>query len=243
MAGMGANFHVEAGPFRIDVQLDEAGIRMERAGLGPALEQNIPWDKISGATLVRPSAEEAAGDQNMERMAQFLGPEAVQKYQELKGKVGNIFVAYRDEKNALREAEVPALLTDAAYLEAFQTRLGARWLGETRDREQVAKRLHTNPGVFKTMFVLVALLGIVAVVGAVLLLGLAGPILNFMSIQKMMLDLQDGNYGSFGSRLAVYVALFAIGLGLHWALRSWLDSMKRARRLRMPGRPDARSLH
>lgn len=237
MAGMGAGFHVEAGPVRIDVQLDEAGIRMERAGLGPALSKNIPWDRITGATLVRPSAEEAAGDQNEERMAQFLGPEAVQKYQEMKGKVGNIFVAYRDEKNALREAEVPALLSDAEYLAEFQTRLGARWLGETRDREQVAKRLHTNPGFFKTVFVLVALLGMVAVAGVALLLGLAGPVLNFMSIQKMMLDLQDGNYANFASRLAVYAALFAIGLGLHWALRSWLDSLKRTRRLRVAGRP------
>jgi hypothetical protein len=234
---MGANFHVEAGPFRIDVQLDAAGIRMERTGFGPAQNKNIPWDKITGATLVRPSEQEAAGDQNEERLAQVLGPEAVQKYHQMKGKVGNIFVAYRDEKNSLREAEVPALLTDAAYLQEFQTRLGARWLGETRDRQQVAKRLHTNPGFFKTIFVLVALLGIVTVVGAVLLFGLAGPILNFMSIQKMMLDMQDGNYASFASRLAVYVALFAIGLGLHWAFRSWLDSMRRTRRLRLPGRP------
>ena len=234
---MGANFHVEAGPIRIDVQLDDAGIRMERAGLGPAQNKNIPWDKITGATLVRPTSEEAAGDQNEERMAQFLGPEAVQKYQEMKGKVGNIFVAYRDERNSLQQVEVPALLTDAAYLQEFQTRLDARWLGETRDQQQVAKRLHTNPGFFKTVFVLVALLGIVAVVGAVLLSGLAGPILNFMSIQKMMLDLQDSNYASFGSRLAVYLALFAIGLGLHWVFRSWLDSMKRTRRLRLPSRP------
>jgi hypothetical protein len=234
---MGATFHVEAGPFRIDVQLDDAGIRMERVGLGPAQNKNIPWDKITGATLMRPSAEEAADDQNQERMAQFLGPEALQKYHEMKGKVGNIFVAYHDERNALREAEVPVLLTDAAYLQEFQTRLGARWLGETRDRQQVARRLDTNPGFFKTIFVLVALLGIVTVVGAVLLFGLAAPILNFMSIQKMMLDLQDGNYASFGSRLAVYVALFAIGLGLHWAFRSWLDSMKRTRRLRPPGPP------
>ena len=161
----------------------------------------------------------------------------MQKYREMKGKVGNIFVAYHDEKNARREAEVPALLTDTAYLKEFQTRLEARWLGETRDRQQVAKRLHTNPGFFKTVFVLMALLGIVAVVGAVLVFGLVGPMLNFMSLQKMALDLQDGNYANFASRLAVYVALFVIGLGLHWVLRSWMDSMKRTRRLRLPGRP------
>jgi hypothetical protein len=234
---MGANFHVEAGPFRIAVQLDEAGIRMERSGFGPPQNKDILWDKITGATLMRPSEQEAAGDQDEGRMAQLLGPEAVQKYQEMKGKVGNIFVAYRDERNTMQQAEVPALLADTAYLQEFQTRLGARWLGETRDRQQVAKRLHTNPGFFKTIFVLVALLGMVTVVIAVLLFGMAGPMLNFMSIQKMMLDLQDGNYASFGSRLAAYVALFVIGYGLHWVFHSWLDSMKRTRRLRLPGRP------
>ena len=228
---MPASFHVDAGPFRIDVQLDDAGINMERAGFGPAQTKSIPWEKVTGATLITPDAQDTADGKSEEHVAQFLGPEAVQKYHELKGKVGQICVAYRDEKNALQQTEIPVLLTDTAYLEEFQTRLGKRWLGETQDRQRAAKRLHTNPGFFRTVVVLAALLGIVAVVGVVLFFGLiygaVGPVLNLLSIQKMLLDLQDGNFISFGYRLASYLALFVIGYFLHRVIRSLIDARKR----------------
>jgi hypothetical protein len=232
---MSASFQVNAGPFSIDVQLDDSGIRMSRTGFGPAHNVAILWDKITGATLVRPDSNDS--DQQEEKMAAFLGPEAVAKYQELKGKVGQIFVAYRDERGRLEQTDIPALLTDTAYLQEFQSRLGKRWLGETHDRAKVDKRLHTNPGFFKSVFVLLLLFGIVAAVGVVLLLGVAGPILNFMSIQKMLLDLQDGNFVSLGWRVASYVVLFVIGYMFHRVVRTLLDSRRRARPSRFPRTP------
>lgn len=234
---MSPSFHVEAGPIAIDVQLDDSGIHFQRNTLGRRHTESIPWDKITGATLVRPSQEDAADEQKEERMAQFLGPQAVQKIHELRDNVGQIFVAYRDEKNRLQQTEIPALLTDLSYLQEFQTRLGPRWLGETKSRAQVDKKLHTNPGFFKTIFVLVALLGIVAAIAAVGLLGFLGPILNFMSIQKMLLDLQDGNFVSLGYRIASYAAFFFMGYLLHRVIRTKLDAMKRPRPSRPPFQP------
>ena len=234
---MSSGFHVDAGPITIDVQFDDSGIHFQRNTLGRDHTEFIPWGKITGATLVRPAKEDAAEEQKEERMAQFLGPQAVQKFHELQGNVGQIFVAYRDEKKRLQQTEIPALLTDSAYLQEFQTRLGPRWLGETSDRRHVEKKLHTNPGFFKTIFVLVALLGIVAAIAGVALLGFLGPILNFMSIQKMLLDLQDGNLVGFGYRAASYVALFFLGYLLHRVIRAKLDAMKRPRPSRLPIQP------
>ena len=45
---MGGHFHAELGPFSVDMQLDDFGIHMLR---GP-LSQAIPWEEISGATLM-----------------------------------------------------------------------------------------------------------------------------------------------------------------------------------------------
>ena len=111
----------------------------------------------------------------------------------------------------------------------FETRLGSRWLGESTDHEQAAKRLHTNPGFFKTIFVLLALLGILAVIASVFLLGFMGPVLNFLSIGKMLLDLQDGNYASFIPRLTTCLALFVIAYFIQRVIRAKLDSLKSAR--------------
>ena len=224
---MSSGFHVDVGPITIDVRLDDSGIHLQRDTLGRRHIESIPWDKITGATLVRPAREDVADEQKEERMAQFLWPQAAQELHALQGKVGQIFVAYRDEKKRLRQTEIPALLKDSAYLQELQTRLGPRWLGETPDRRHVDKKLHTNPGFFKILFVLVALLSIVAAIAAMGLLGFLGTILNFMSIQKMLLDLQDGNFVSFGYRAASYVALFFLGYLLHRVIRANLDATKR----------------
>jgi hypothetical protein len=228
---MSAGFHVEAGGFSIRVDLDDSGIHMSRRTLARAQSESIAWDKITGATLVRPTVADSAEVQKEEQMVQWLGPEAVAKFHELSGTVGQILLAYHDERNRLQQAEVPAPLADLAYLQEFETRLGARWLGETRDRSQADQKLHTNPGFFTTALVLVALFGAVAIVAGIGLLGLFGPALNFMSIQKMLLDLQDGNFSGFGYRLLSYVALAILGYLLHRVIRSWLDARKR------PGRP------
>lgn len=229
---MPASFQVNAGPFSIDVQLDEAAIQMQRTTLVGARTESIPWEKITGAILVPPGKDDLQPDEHEERLAQFLGPEAVAKLHELKGKVGQISVAYRDAANHLRQAEIPAPLADPTFVQEFRNRLGERWLGETDDRDKVAKKLHTNAGFFKSIFILVTLLGIVTAFFAVLALGLIGPLLNFLSIQKMLLDLQDGNYTSLGYRAASYIVLFVIGYFLHRAIRTRLDAMKVASRPR-----------
>ena len=226
---MSASFHFAAGPFSIAVQLDGGGITLCRKTLAGERSETVAWDKISGATLVRPDKENADDEQENERIAQLFGAEAVAKYRELHGKVAQIFVAYRDEQNRVRQIEIPAPLTDPAYLQEFQSRLGSRWLGETRDRQQVEKRLHTSPGVLKTVFVLVALVGVLAAVAAIALLGLLGPVMNFLSVQKMLLDLQDGDYVSFAYRLSSYVVLVVLGFFLQRIIRSKLDARKRPR--------------
>jgi hypothetical protein len=213
---MSAHFHLDLGPFTVDVQLDDSGIQMQR---GP-LSEMIRWEKISGATLLRSLHHEQSDDrQEQERAARFLGPDAAQTILALRDKVGQIDLAYRDDKNHLRETQVPAPLDDPAFLQEFKTRLGQRWFGESADRQQAAKRLHTNPGFRKTVLVLVAIFGIIAVVGAMVLLGFLGPVLNFLSIQRMLLDLQDGNLASFASRLATYVVLLVLGYLLQRTIR------------------------
>jgi hypothetical protein len=221
---MSAHFHVDVGPFTVDVELDDSGIRMQR---GP-VTKSIAWENVTGATLVRQNLndQESFTPQQEQLIAQVAGHDAVEEIRGLQGKVGQIFVAYHDEKNRLRQTEVPAPLTDPAFLQEFQSRLGKRWLGETHSREQVARKLHSNPGFFKTIFVLMALFAIIAAIAAIAMLGFVGPVLNFMSIQKMLLDLQDGNYPSFVSRLATYVALFFLGFFLHRIIRGELDAIK-----------------
>ena len=227
----------------MDVQLDDSGIHLQRGGFGPVHSTNIPWEKITGATLVSaeyPTHHSGRDDESadsetseeIQRAAQFLGAEAAQKLKELQGKVGQIFVAYRDERNHLQQSAIPALLSDAAYMQEFRTRLGKRWLGETFDRRQVEKKLHTNPGFFRTIFVLLMLFGIVTLFGIIALFGLLGPIMNFMSIERMLLDLQDGNYTGFSSRLATYVSLFVIGYFLHRVMKTRFDAYKAG----VPGR-------
>jgi hypothetical protein len=223
---MGAQFHVELGPFMIDVQLDDSGVHLQR---GP-LSQVIAWQRISGATLITSTQFDGLHEKDEEqRAAQYLGQDALKTIEALRGKVAQIAIAYRDQKNHLRQTEIPAPLTDQAFLREFQTRLGSRWLGESTDHEQANKRLHTNPGFFRIILVLLTLLGILAVVAIVFLLGFMGPVLSFLSIQEMLLDLQDGNYASFTSRLITYVALLVIAYFIHRMIRVKLDSLKSAR--------------
>jgi len=223
---MGAHFHVELGPFTIDVQIDDSGVRLLR---GP-LSQTISWQQITGATLITSTQFDGLHEKQEERRAaQYLGPDALKTIQALRGKVAQIAIAYRDDNNHLRQTEIPAPLTDATFIREFQTRLGSRWLGESTDHEQANKRLHTNPGFFRIIFVLLTLLGILAVVAIVFLLGFMGPVLSFLSIQEMLLDLQDGNYASFTSRLITYVALLVIAYFIHRMIRVKLDSLKSAR--------------
>ena len=76
-------------------------------------------------TVNRDESEDKWDEQ---RAAQFLGPDAAQKIHELRDKVGEIIVACRDSGNPAGETEIPAPLTDATFVQEFETRLGKRWL-------------------------------------------------------------------------------------------------------------------
>src|SRR5262245_49799156 len=135
---MSASFHFDAGPFSVTVRLDDGGITFRQNTLARERTETVRGGQVSRATLVRP-------EQESERIARLFGAEAVAKYRELHGNVGQIFLSYRDDRSRLRQMEIPAPLADPAFLGEFQSRLGGRWLGETRDRRQAENRLHTNP--------------------------------------------------------------------------------------------------
>jgi hypothetical protein len=91
------------------------------------------------------------------------------------------------------------------------------------DRRQAAKLLHTNAGFFTSIFVCLALFGIVAVFAAMALFGFSGPVSGHSENAARFLrrELRE-----FCLALASYLALFAIGYLLHRFIRSKLDSRK-----------------
>jgi hypothetical protein len=228
LRSVSARFHIDLGP-QFDLKLDDSGIHFQR---GP-FTRSIPWDKITGASFIPPQAsrdlQEEARPHDRDRklhLEQFLGAEATAKIQEMRAKVGQVVVAYRNDRNHLETMSVPAPLDDPSILNEFISRLGPRWLGEAADERAAEKKLHTNPGFFKSVFILIVLFGGLALIAAIFFLGVLGPVLNLLSIQKMLLDFQDGNYASLASRVACYLALFLIVYFLHRAIRSKLDSLK-----------------
>jgi hypothetical protein len=97
---------------------------------------------------------------------------------------------------------------------------------EVADRHQAEKKLGTAPGFLKLAFVLIAVLLIIALVAVFSFLTALGPAFHFLALQRMLLDLQDGEYASFGTRLLTYVALFVFALLLR---RWWRGRMARRR--------------
>jgi hypothetical protein len=51
---------------------------------------------------------------------------------------------------------------------------------------------------------------------------------NFLSIAKMLLDLQDGNLASFAYRLLTYIALFILGYLLQRTIRGLFAARRAA---------------
>jgi hypothetical protein len=220
---MSPHFRADLGPLTINVQLDDAGIRLQRG----SHYETIEWRRISGATLVRAKPHEETREPTEGRQAaRFLSPEIAQTIDTLRDQVGKVAIAYRDQHNHVCETEVPVPLDDPAFEREFASRLGVRWLGESVDQHQAAKRLHTNPSFLKSTFIVVALLGTMAMVAGIVLLGLLGPVLNLLSIQKMLLDLQDGDLIGFARRLLTYLGLFTMGYFLNRAIRNRRDSLK-----------------
>jgi len=75
----------------------------------------------------------------------------------------------------------------------------------------------------------VALVGVLAAVAGMALLGFLAPVMNLLSIQRMLLDLQDGDYVSLTYRVASYAVLFVLGYFLERMVRTRLDARKRSR--------------
>jgi len=217
---MSPKFDLDIGPFSVHVLADEAGVTLGRG----TMHREVPWDRITGAVLVREKQQIGDDDREKgEKIAEVLGgPDLLARLKAMEGHMGKIVFAYRDDQDKRRQLEVPVPLDDPAFLSEFQSRLGARWLGEVADQHEAEKAIHTSAGFFKTVFILLVLLGIVA---AVLLLGffsLLGPVLNLLSIQRMLVDLQDGDYAHFATRLMMYLALFVIAYFLRriWQSRA-----------------------
>ena len=92
----------------------------------------IAWQQVLGATLITSTQFDGLHEKDEgQRAAQYLGQGAFRTIQSLRGKVAQIAIAYRDQKNDLRQTEIPAPLTDQAFLREFPTCLGSRWLGES----------------------------------------------------------------------------------------------------------------
>ena len=109
---------------------------------------------------------------------------------------------------------------------SFNRDWGKRWLGEVADMHAAEKKLHTAPGVFKIIFVLVVLLGIVAVLAGLAFFSMLGPVFNLLSIQRMLQNVQDGDYGELATRLLTWTALFVMAYFLrHW-WRARVNAMK-----------------
>jgi hypothetical protein len=151
----------------------------------------------------------------------FGGPEAIAQLKStmktMQDKFRTIAFGYRDDRGKRRLFDFHFPADDPRYLQEIAARVGSGWLGEVQDRRQAEKKLGTAPGFFKMAFVLIVLLVAVALVGAFGLFSALGPAFNFLSLQRMLLDLQDGDYAGFGMRLLTYAALFVFA----FLIRRW----------------------
>ncbi|HUL17181.1 MAG TPA: hypothetical protein VLV88_14380 [Terriglobales bacterium] len=230
---MSPEFQQSLGIHSLDVKVDDTGVTMN----GGPFQYAVAWDRITGACLMPPKhMGDLEEKQDLERASIFLGgPENIAKLQALEQTMRQVSIAYRDKNNHLRKIEVPIPITDPAFLRELQSRLGKRWLGEAADEHEAEKKLHTAPGIFKTIFIPAVLFGAVAVVLVLALIGMLGPFLNLISIQQMLLDLQDGDYGRLGSRVLLYAVLFVMAFFLRRTWNSRLLAMKaRFRGTRLP---------
>jgi hypothetical protein len=141
----------------------------------------------------------------------------------------SIVFGYRNERGRKRIFDFYFPVNDPRYLQEITARIGSGWHGEVADRHQAEKKLGTAPGFFKTILFLIVLLLVVAVLGMFGFFTALGPAFNFLSIQRMLLDLQDGEYASFGFRLMTYVVLFVLAYLIRrwWRVRT---TQRRARR-------------
>ena len=211
---------MQLGPFTVEANLDDSGILLDRG----RFRQEVRWEQVFGAVLLKQTRKhnEPQGDQDDERFAKVLGGgEMLAKMKALEERFETVAFGYRDARGRKKILEFPVPREDPRYLQEISVRLGAHWLGEVVGREQAEKRLGTAPGFFKLALALIVILLLIGAVAAFGLFSLLGPALNFLSIQRMLLDLQDGEYSSFLMRLLTYVALGVLAwfIGRWWRAR------------------------
>jgi hypothetical protein len=222
-------YKFELGMFTVEARLDDSGIFLQR---GPVSKQ-VHWDQVYGAALLRnipDSHLDVHPKEFDERAAAMLGgPEALAKISALQDKFRAVAFGYRDERGRRQLLDFYFPVDDPRYLQEIAARVGSGWLGEVQDRHQAEKKLGTAPGFFKIAFVLIVLLVAVALVAVLGFFSALGPAFNFLSLQRMLLDLQDGEYSSFGIRLLTYLALFVFA----FLIRRWLRNRMAERRARL----------
>jgi hypothetical protein len=232
---MSPHFKAEMGMFSLEATVDDHGITVLQ---GP-MRKSLTWEQVTSAVLVNePQHKEVrvkpqeipegvakafGGPEALAKM--FGGPEALAKMQEFGERLQKIAVGYRDE-HGKHKLEVIFPRDDASFVQEFQSRLGKRWLGEVADMHAAEKKLHTAPGVFKTIFVLVALFGIVALLAGLAFFSMLGPVFNLLSIQRMLQNVQDGDYGELATRLLTWAALFVMAYFLRYWWRARVNAMK-----------------
>jgi hypothetical protein len=229
---MELRYKIELGVLSLEARLDDSGVFLLR---GPKSQQ-LRWDEICGAALLRnmPSHHQDQDVRNVpkelnERATKMLGgPEMLAKMHAMQERFETISFGYRDARGHRKILDFPIPADDPRYLQEISSRLGSRWLGEVPDRHQAEKKLGTAPGFLKLAFVLIAVLLIIALVAVFGFFTALGPAFHFLSVQRMLLDLQDGEYASFGTRLFTYVALFVFAL----LLRRWWRGRMAQRRAR-----------
>ena len=225
-------YKIELGMFTVEARLDDSGIFLQR---GPRSQQ-IRWAQVYGAALLRNvSAQHQDAPKELDERAATLfgGPEALAKIKAMQDKFRVIALGYRDERGRRQLLDFHFPSDDPRYLEEIAVRVGSGWLGEVQGRHQAEKKLGTAPGFFKMAFILVALLVAIAVAAVLGFFSMLGPAFNFLSLQRMLLDLQDGEYASFGMRLLTYAALFVFA----FLIRRWLRSRMAEKRARLADSP------
>lgn len=220
---------IEIGIFAVEASLDDRGVVLQR---GP-VRQELRWNQVYGGGLLRNDRkpqQDPQEQESLERAAQlFGGPQGVAKMRALQEHFQGVALAYRDDRGHRKILEFPAPVDDPRFLQEITSRLGPSWHGEFADLREAEKKLGTAPGFLKMAFVLIVILIAIALVAFLGLFSLLGPAFNFLSLQRMLLDLQDGEYASFGMRLLTYVVLFVLAV----LIRRWLRDRMAARRARI----------
>jgi len=213
---MAPQLQIEFAGMCFELTLDQNGIDWK----GLPRNQFVAWNQVTGA--LRLKEDPLHGLSPTDIPAPFLqrigGSEGVAKLMELRDRYGLIRIAYRESHGSKETIDVPYDKSNPVVMSELQSYLGDRWLGEAADNQVASKKLRLDPGFLKVSFFFIVFLLLLAV-AAVLAFGmLLGPAFNLLSIQRMLLNLQDGDYRAFGTSFSVYAALFLLA---YLARRAW----------------------